>query len=210
MSVPHSECSKTRHVCMHAQDSMTQKNAQARKPGYFDCTMAPEALTLPVCTTKGKKQMGKSFSGQKCTRYSGLIWSMTALMCSVASACSMAMAVLLVSERQDSLISHPHQHTKTFIIVDSKLILLLPRPTHQVGLLEWTMHKQMQNRQIMLLTRFSTRTTPLSTASVSVSSVLLYTTPGQSMRKMRFISVMYCHTFVSPGIGATLHTCTCK
>ena len=72
------------------------------------------------------------------------------------------------------------------------------------------MHKQMQSLQIMLLTRFSTRTTPLSTASVSVSSVLLYTTPGQSMRKMRFISVMYCHTFVSPGIGATLHTCTCK
>jgi hypothetical protein len=23
---------------------------------------------------------------------------------------------------------------------------------------------------------------------------------------MRFISVMYCHTFVSPGMGATVHT----
>lgn len=27
------------------------------------------------------------------------------------------------------------------------------------------------------------------------------------MRKMRFMSVMYCHTLVSPGMGATLHTC---
>lgn len=42
--------------------------------------------------------------------------------------------------------------------------------------------------------------------SVSLSSVLLYTTPGQSMRKMRFMRVMYCHTLVSPGMGATLHT----
>ncbi len=55
-------------------------------------------------------------------------------------------------------------------------------------------------------TRFSTRTTPLSTLSVSPSSVLLYTTPGQSIRKMRLVRVMYCHTLVSPGIGAALHT----
>lgn len=30
--------------------------------------------------------------------------------------------------------------------------------------------------------------------------------PGQSMRYMRFMSVMYCHTFVSPGIGAVVQT----
>jgi hypothetical protein len=38
------------------------------------------------------------------------------------------------------------------------------------------------------------RTTPLSTASVSVSVVSWYTTPGQSMRKMRFVRFTYCHT----------------
>ena len=30
--------------------------------------------------------------------------------------------------------------------------------------------------------------------------------PGQSMRYIRFINVIYCHTFVSPGIGAVVHT----
>ena len=30
------------------------------------------------------------------------------------------------------------------------------------------------------------------------------TTPGQSIRKIRFIRAIYCHTFVSPGIGAAL------
>ena len=30
------------------------------------------------------------------------------------------------------------------------------------------------------------------------------TTPGQSIRKIRFIRAMYCQTFVSPGIGAAL------
>ena len=35
-------------------------------------------------------------------------------------------------------------------------------------------------------------------------------TPGQSMTKMRRMSAMYCQTFVSPGMGATLHTCVRK
>mmetsp|Transcript_258 Transcript_258/g.584 ORF Transcript_258/g.584 Transcript_258/m.584 type:complete len:231 (-) Transcript_258:554-1246(-) len=50
------------------------------------------------------------------------------------------------------------------------------------------------------------RTTPLSTASVSVSVVSWYTTPGQSMRKMRLVRFTYCHTLVSPGMGAVTHT----
>lgn len=50
---------------------------------------------------------------------------------------------------------------------------------------------------------FSERTTPFSTSSVSEAPVG-NTMPGQSMRKMRFMRVMYCHTFVSPGMGATL------
>mmetsp|Transcript_5068 Transcript_5068/g.17617 ORF Transcript_5068/g.17617 Transcript_5068/m.17617 type:complete len:200 (-) Transcript_5068:1164-1763(-) len=50
------------------------------------------------------------------------------------------------------------------------------------------------------------RTTPLRTESVSVSCTRWYTTPGQSMRKTRLVSVMYCHTLVSPGMGAVLHT----
>jgi hypothetical protein len=36
--------------------------------------------------------------------------------------------------------------------------------------------------------------------------VLGGTTPGQSMRYIRFMRVIYCHTFVSPGIGATVQT----
>ena len=50
---------------------------------------------------------------------------------------------------------------------------------------------------------FSDRTTPFNTSSVSDAPVG-YTMPGQSMRKMRFMSVMYCQTLVSPGMGATL------
>lgn len=30
--------------------------------------------------------------------------------------------------------------------------------------------------------------------------------PGQSIRKIRRIRVIYCQIFVSPGIGATVHT----
>jgi hypothetical protein len=30
------------------------------------------------------------------------------------------------------------------------------------------------------------------------------TTPGQSIKKMRFIKAIYCQTFVSPGMGAAL------
>jgi hypothetical protein len=32
------------------------------------------------------------------------------------------------------------------------------------------------------------------------------TIPGQSMRYIRFINVMYCQTFVSPGMGAVVQT----
>jgi hypothetical protein len=48
-------------------------------------------------------------------------------------------------------------------------------------------------------------TTPLRTTSVSVS-LFWYTIPGQSIKKILLVMVMYCHTFVSPGIGATLQT----
>ena len=48
-------------------------------------------------------------------------------------------------------------------------------------------------------------TTPLRTTSVSVS-LFWYTTPGQSIKKILLVMVMYCHTLVSPGIGATLQT----
>lgn len=48
-------------------------------------------------------------------------------------------------------------------------------------------------------------TTPLRTMSVS-ESLLWYTTPGQSIRKILLVKVIYCQTFVSPGIGATLQT----
>ena len=41
--------------------------------------------------------------------------------------------------------------------------------------------------------------------SVSESPVG-YTTPGQSIKKIRLKRVMYCQTLVSPGIGATLQT----
>ena len=52
----------------------------------------------------------------------------------------------------------------------------------------------------------STRTTPLSTVEVCESLADVGTIPGQSMRYMRFVSVMYCQTLVSPGTGATLQT----
>lgn len=75
--------------------------------------------------------------------------------------------------------------------------------------------------------RFSTRTTPLSTVEVVVSCAEMGTIPGQSMRYIRRMSVIYCQTYsgirisvesgyivlmgeastlVSPGMGATLHT----
>jgi hypothetical protein len=50
------------------------------------------------------------------------------------------------------------------------------------------------------------RTTPLRHSSVSLVSFDGGTTPGQSTRYTFLVSVMYCHTFVSPGIGAALHT----
>src|SRR6266498_3515358 len=53
---------------------------------------------------------------------------------------------------------------------------------------------------------FSTRTTPRNKISSSVSLLLGGTTPGQSIRYIRFINVMYCQTFVSPGMGATVQT----
>lgn len=53
--------------------------------------------------------------------------------------------------------------------------------------------------------RYKKHTTPLRTISVS-ESWLWYTTPGQSIKKILLVSVMYCHTLVSPGIGATLQT----
>ena len=46
---------------------------------------------------------------------------------------------------------------------------------------------------------------PFRTISVSVSPEG-YTTPGQSIKKILLKRVMYCQTFVSPGMGATLHT----
>jgi len=49
-------------------------------------------------------------------------------------------------------------------------------------------------------------TTPFRTISVS-ESLFWYTTPGQSIKKIFLVRVMYCHTFVSPGMGATLQTC---
>mmetsp|Transcript_17689 Transcript_17689/g.25054 ORF Transcript_17689/g.25054 Transcript_17689/m.25054 type:complete len:307 (+) Transcript_17689:386-1306(+) len=52
---------------------------------------------------------------------------------------------------------------------------------------------------------FSALTTDFRTSSVSESPVS-NTIPGQSIRKIRFINVIYCQTFVSPGIGATLQT----
>ena len=53
---------------------------------------------------------------------------------------------------------------------------------------------------------FSTRTTPRSRMSCGVSVLLGGTTPGQSIKYIRFISVIYCQILVSPGIGATVHT----
>lgn len=53
---------------------------------------------------------------------------------------------------------------------------------------------------------FSTRTTPLRRMSCGVSVVEGGTTPGQSMRYIRFMSVIYCQILVSPGIGATVQT----
>ena len=41
---------------------------------------------------------------------------------------------------------------------------------------------------------------------MSESLVSWYTTPGQSMRKMRLVRLTYCHTLVSPGMGAVTHT----
>ena len=36
------------------------------------------------------------------------------------------------------------------------------------------------------------------------------TMPGQSMRKIFFVRDTYCQTFVSPGMGAALHTCAAR
>ena len=47
---------------------------------------------------------------------------------------------------------------------------------------------------------------PLKTIFSSVSFLAGVTTPGQSIRNTFRNNVIYCHTFVSPGIGATLHT----
>lgn len=51
---------------------------------------------------------------------------------------------------------------------------------------------------------FSTRWTPRKILSVSVPEEIWWTVPGQSMRYIFLVSVTYCHTFVSPGIGADL------
>ena len=56
------------------------------------------------------------------------------------------------------------------------------------------------------LDTFSTLTTPLRRMSVSESVADGGTIPGQSIRKMRRMRVMYCQTFVSPGMGATVQT----
>lgn len=53
---------------------------------------------------------------------------------------------------------------------------------------------------------FSTLTTPLSNSTPGSSLPLGGTIPGQSIKYIRFISVMYCHTFVSPGMGAMVQT----
>jgi signal recognition particle receptor subunit beta len=78
--------------------------------------------------------------------------------------------------------------------------VLQARPTGTIG---WKVEKgsTAPNKQDLVVAHSITARKTVS------KGVPLYTTPGQSMRKMRFMSVMYCQTFVSPGTGATLHTC---